>query len=401
MKSPNLKPDVGKMVEYVADALEHWETFIPKPAHKDLVEEWKNEFKQYITDIYPTEDERESDLIEDIVSGLFAAHEAWSQPVYKAPIDHESTFKLMSRPQTTQRSGDWYEQFKTQLTASELSKITGSPRERGTLVLQKAGKIDISGRGSHVPTYRDAMTPFDWGICLEPAVKLVLEKDWSAVIHEVGRFTHPTDSRLAASPDGLLLKSEKFPERAGHLVEIKCPKTRKIGVKVPMEYFYQMQLQMEVTDVRACEYVEFRFNLLDSEKVANETVAGKYHGVAVLAGCFCEEKAEWIPCKYYYGPVNDLDWKPELGLNEQTLERNVWICDAFHHETVLRDENWFANLMPKIDAFWTDVERAKAGDFVLPESTRKKKEIVTECLLVDDDEPVSQPEVKASENSTV
>ena len=80
-------------------------------------------------------------------------------------------------------------------------------------------------------------------------------------------------------------------------------------------------------------------------------------------------------------------WKPDLGLNEQTMETNMWVCPAFHHETVLRDEIWFASLKPKIDAFWSDVEKAKQGLFTVPESTRKKKEVV--CEIVD-----SEPEAE-------
>ena len=47
--------------------------------------------------------------------------------------------------------------------------------------------------------------------------------------------------------------------------------------------------------------------------------------------------------------------------------------------------------MPKLEEFWLDVERAKRGEFVLPESSRKKAE--TKCLIVDneaDEVPVTK-----------
>jgi hypothetical protein len=386
----------------VAEALGQWETFIPKPTHKDLVEEWKNEFKDYVATVYPLdENDVSAPLVRDITDGLLAAYDLWKAPLHTEAVAHEDIHALMNRPQTTQRSESWYEQFKNQLTASEFYKITAAPRERGTLVLQKAGKIDISGRQSHVPTYRGQMIAFDWGICLEPVVKQILESDWDAMIQDVGRFNHPTDPRLAASPDGLLLKCGKHPEKAGHLVEIKCPKSRKIGVKIPIEYFFQMQLQMEVTGMRACEYVEMKFDLVAAETFdpKAEANAGKLFGKAVLAGCFCEEKAEWIPCKYVYGPIGEMDWVPELGLNEQTLETSVWIRQGWHHEIVHRDEAWFASMKLKIDAFWEDVERARIGEFVLPESTRKRKEKVIECLIQDEEsEPASTPNEPKPEN---
>ncbi len=153
--------------------------------------------------------------------------------------------------------------------------------------------------------------------------------------------------------------------------------------------------------MRACEYVEMKFDLVaaDTFDPKAETNAGKLFGKAVLAGCFCEEKAEWLPCKYVYGPIGDMGWVPELGLNEQTLETSVWIRQGWHHEIVHRDEAWFASMKPKIDAFWEDVERARAGEFVLPESTRKRKEKVVECLIQDEDsEPASTPNEPKPEN---
>jgi hypothetical protein len=225
------------------------------------------------------------------------------------------------------------------------------------------------------------MNPFDWGICFEPVVKQIIELEWDALIHECGRFTHLNDSRFAASPDGLILRAKKRPEMAGHLIEIKCPKSRKIGLKIPMEYFYQMQLQLEVTQVRACEYVEAKFEFTPS---LNAYLAKpKWYGIVGVIGCFDEVVSDWLPSKYVYGPIGDLDWKPDLGLNERTLELNTWVCHAFHHERVHRDEAWFKSLLPKLYEFWEDVEKAKKGQFSLPESSRKKKD--TKCLIVDSD----------------
>jgi hypothetical protein len=175
----------------------------------------------------------------------------------------------------------------------------------------------------------------------------------------------------------------------GHLLEIKCPKSRKIGLKIPIEYFYQMQLQLEVTEVRACEYVEVRFEFVDPSSIEALSASCEYYGKLAVVGCFCEEEAAWTPCKYVYGPVGDMNWTPDLGLNEQTLEVNTWICRGLHHERVMRDAAWFTGLWPKLEEFWLDVEKAKRGEFTLPESTRKKKDVI--CEIVD-----SEPETQAA-----
>ena len=293
-------------------------------------------------------------------------------------VDNNKTHALMQRPQTTQRTGDWYKEFQRCLTASEIFKVFGPPRERAILVHQKAGMIEMPPRGNSLVVYKSNMGPLDWGICFEPVVKLIIESEWNTIVYECGRFVHLTDTRLAASPDGILINVKSKPEMSGHLIEIKCPKTRKIGVKIPMEYYYQMQLQLEVTDVRACEYVEAKFEMPETDDFK-----AKWYGRIAVVGCFSEETSVWKPCKYIYGPLNDMTWTPDLGLNEQLLELNTWACDNMHHETVLRDKVWFANLTPKLNEFWSDIEKAKLGEFVIPESTRKKKEAV--CEIVDSD----------------
>ena len=390
----NLANQVQLMTENLAECLEDWTNFIPKPHHSGLVEEWKNDMKNFMALSYPDEEDL---LVDSIMTGLLEAYDCWTSrsisatgslkdSVFSKPVDHDLTFRLMQRPQTAQRTTDWYKEFQSRLTASEIFKLFGPPRERAILVMQKAGKIEMGARNNTLVVLKERLGPLDWGICFEPVIKLILEKEWGAMIHECGRFVHPTDPRLAASPDGLLLKVKTKPQMAGHLLEIKCPKSRKIGLKIPMEYYYQMQLQMEVTGVRACEYVEARFELCDTAKAAVAALEKGWCGLIGVIGEFSQDFGGWKPSRYVYGPLGDLSWKPDLGLNEQTLEINTWICPAFHHEMVLRDEVWFTSvLQPKINEFWSDIEKAKAGEFVVPESSRKKKE--SKCEIVD-----SEPE---------
>ena len=380
---PLLPSDVSVMFDEISVCLDDWSKSIPRPKHHELVDGWKDSMKYYIDTVAP-----DDEMAEAVTAGLLEAYVAWTaaQPQKEEPVDHNLTHALMQRPQTTQRTTDWYTEFQRCLTASEIYRAFGAPRDRGTLILQKAGKLDMPGRASKQVCLKEKMSPFDWGICFEPVVKLILEKSWDAMIYECGRFVHLTDKRFAASPDGLILRSRVNPGMGGHLLEIKCPKSRKIGVKIPIEYFYQMQLQLEVTGVRACEYVEVKFEFEESVPAGCE-----FYGKLAIVGCFCEEEAAWTPCKYVYGPVGDLDWKPDLGLNEQTLQVNTWICVGLHHERVARDEAWFATLWPKLEEFWADVEKAKRGEFTLPESTRKKKEVICEIV---DSEPEMDPDIK-------
>jgi len=389
MKQSLLPKKVMTTLDHVAQCLEEWETYIPRPSHSDLKKQWTESMREYLDEINGDEDT----MVDSIIYGLIEAYNEWDGDDYSMAVEHEKTYALMQRPQTTQRTADWYLEFKRCLTASELFKVFGSVRERGILVMQKAGIIELPGRGSCAVVLRQNMSPFDWGICFEPVVKQILESHWEAIIHDVGRFVHLKDTRLAASPDGLIIRSLKNPDMGGHLLEIKCPKSRTIGLKIPMEYFYQMQHQLEVTGVRACEYVEAKFEFIDKAMFRKEDSKNGWFGNVAVVGCFNEVHSDWLPSKYAYGPVGDLDWIPDLGLNEKTLELNSWVCEKIHHERVHRDEAWFSSLIPKIEEFWADIEKAKKGEFILPESSRKKKVV---CMI--EDEPSSidvEPEVPA------
>jgi len=208
MKQTMLTNDIMVIFDHLSQCLEDWEQILPNPSHVDLKNQWKGDMKSYIDSIKDIAD----DLVDSISSGLIEAFNEWEADDYTDSVDHNQTFALMQRPQTTQRTADWYTEFKRCLTASELYKVFGSPRERGILVLQKAGKIELSSRSGHSVSLRGSMSPFDWGICFEPVVKQILESHWSAMIHEVGRFVHLIDTRLAASPDGLIIQSKAHPD---------------------------------------------------------------------------------------------------------------------------------------------------------------------------------------------
>ena len=167
MKGKKLPVELMLAIDHVTQCLEDWSSLVPKPSHSDLKREWKGSMKEYLE----TLDDDQGNMVESISLGLIEAFDEWEGDEYQEAVEHEKTFALMQRPQTTQRTTDWYTEFKRCLTASEIYKAFGTPRERGLLVLQKAGKIELSGRGSQSAVVRSNMSPFDWGICFEPVVK--------------------------------------------------------------------------------------------------------------------------------------------------------------------------------------------------------------------------------------
>lgn len=275
---------------------------------------------------------------------------------------------LLAREQIEQRTPAWYAQTAVVISASELSTLFGPPRARAQLVMAKTALPALRPQ-IHARTSA-SMGPFDWGIRFEPVVKQIYCHLYQAEIKELGRLTDLEDTRVTASPDGLVYTGP----RAGRLIEIKCPVTREPDGSVPKDYYVQMQLQMRVTGCEACDYVEAQFVSPYSKELGR-----------IGPGQFCGEIAliydsETTDMRYEYGPLQGAV-NPTIGENEMLLERIPWSLYSWQEQVVRRAEGWWAGVKPVIDAFWEDVERAKRGEFVVPEARPRKAAAAAVCEI--------------------
>ena len=286
--------------------------------------------------------------------------------------------ELISRKQTEQRTAEWYAQMSTIISASEIGNLFAASRTRAKMVLAKT--LPPQPRYQPLATFSDRMAAFDWGIRFEPVVKQIYEYKYGVTVKELGRLIHPTDTRCSASPDGLVYSCPKN-ERTGRLIEIKCPVTREIDGTVPKDYYAQMQLQLHVTGCKNCDYVEAGF----SSKYNNtpEKIGpGLYNGYIGLIR-YAEMKGDQ-EFYYIYSPVNaDSEWKPEITDKEEVIEIIPWRLYEWSEQVITRSEEWWTSIKPVIDIFWEDVEKAKRGEFVVPESTRPvKRARIEKCMIV-------------------
>jgi hypothetical protein len=240
--------------------------------------------------------------------------------------------------------------------------------------------VPYESRYAPLAVLSDRMSAFDWGIRFEPVVKQIYEYKYGVTVKELGRLIHPTYNKCSASPDGLVYNCPKN-ERTGRLVEIKCPVTREIDGSVPKDYYAQMQMQLHVTQLKLCDYVEAQF----SSKYNNtpERIGpGLYNGFVALIR-YAEMKGD-NEFYYVYSPINvDCDWTPEVKEDEELVEIIPWRLIQWHEQIVTRSEEWWASIKPIIDQFWEDVEKAKRGEFVVPESTRPAKKPKEEkCMII-------------------
>jgi hypothetical protein len=282
---------------------------------------------------------------------------------------------LINRPQVEQRTEQWYKDAANLLTASQFGTLLlKGPRARASLVMDKAsGTVDTSSRRTVVLT--EELNAFTWGIRFEPVVKQVYQVLTGTQVVDLGRLRHRSDSHLAASPDGLVVKGPE--QRLARFVEFKAPVSRVINNTIPEEYQCQMQIQMEVGDVEECDYLEAKFSSPFGMKSCPEKPeSAPYWGTIYIIG-----NSDGHLLRYEYSPLKDDEWRPILEETECIVSSVPWWLDTWYLTTVGRSRTWFQSIQPKLEAFWTDVEAAKRGEFIVPESSRKKKE--SSCKFVD------------------
>jgi hypothetical protein len=319
-------------------------------------------------------------------ANLVASKTSKSTDTWSTKDRQLSVERLLSTPQIEQRTEAWYLDAAGLLSASQFNTILKSGRTRGQVVLQKASALppDPTQRKNCVAT-KD-LSAFTWGIRFEPIVKQIYQDLTKTRVVDLGRLRHPTDPRLAASPDGLVVEGP--PECYGRFVEFKAPVTRKILSVVPEDYMAQMQIQMEVGGIEQCDYLEVKFNSAYGSKASKETENPIYQGLIYLIA----DRETNEPIRYEYTPLNDIIWKP-INLNESEiiLETIPWWCSEWFTTTVGRSRTWFASVQPAIKTFWEDVEKARQGQYELPVSKRQKKDPV--CLIT--------PEQKEESNKSL
>ena len=265
---------------------------------------------------------------------------------------------ILQAPQTTQHSADWYTQRRNRLTASEFYQILTGSRER----LLKS-KLESQGSQGDRPAVSPValaqpdgeMVATSWGHRFEPIVRDIYELETgSTVFDRLGRFTHRDYKWLSASPDGIVTKGN-----AGRLIEIKAPKNRQPGAYVPAEYYVQMQVQMEVTDLDAVDFIEAQFDQVlvysavhQVDQVESES-EGVWTGQINVYGVL-QDSSSW---SYAYSrPVKSRAEIEMLPSDLPLLESSIWTLKAWFPRTVLRNRTWWDTVgLPEAQTFWAEV----------------------------------------------
>ena len=302
--------------------------------------------------------------------------------------------ELKELPQHAQRSNEWYKQREQCISASDIASAIGESKygKKNDIVLQKCG---------HPSSFKGNIYT-EHGQKYEDIALALYEKIYNVKVFEFGLIPHgfikshskKTVSFIGASPDGIT--------EEGVMVEIKCPMRRKINnynqktdkcttgdkTVIPHEYFIQMQTQLEACDLEICDFVECDIVeykdkaefLADSQpprivpkptskagKIAAQNAAHNAELCAASKTADYKIKGLLIynkdTSKYIYpDKLYDYysEWKEwETSIREKyynnTLEVKYFKMNHFEIFRVYRDQEYFAEKLIKITAFWNRV----------------------------------------------
>ncbi len=284
---------------------------------------------------------------------------------------------LDSHHKHEQRSPEWYQFRWERLTASDLAKAIGEKgdKSRLELVYQKSMSLEnyIKQRDSFSLGGQPAI---QHGVCFESVAVSLYELKNKVTVNEYGCLPHMTIDFLAASPDGICFSKESNPNYHGRMLEIKCPYSRVITGVPKLEYYMQVQLQLEVCDLEYCDFLECDIRvyanitefLMDSPKDKTTasleqvsyslTSSGKEKGVIYE---YFEKGSN--SSKYKYCPLglsNDevQKWMESISkeINDSLIYHSgnykFWWIEEFNTVLLKREREYFNTMKKELEDFW-------------------------------------------------
>ena len=314
---------------------------------------------------------------------------------------------LKNKPQPEQRTKEWYETRHNLITASNAWKCLDTQANKNQIIYEKCQPIvDRSQQSVNIGS------TLHWGQKYEPLSTQLYEYLYNTKVDDFGCIIHDNYPFLGASPDGIVVNQDN--KRYGRMLEIKNIVNREI-TKIPKkEYWIQMQLQMEVCNLKECDFLETKFteyenydifytdgnNFLQTEQLC-------YKGAYLM---FMDD----LTPKYFYPEfqINEEkynSWSTKIleeNQNLQFIKTVYWKLDIFSCILVLRNHNWFDNSIKQIEDIWNKIlyERINGYKHRAPTKRERKPSIVDEplnatgCLIHDSSDDEKNETINDSDN---
>lgn len=279
---------------------------------------------------------------------------------------------LQKKPQPVQRTPEWYKERQTRITASEAAsclnksqrvcenyvksfnvtnfkfndKASLNPYEsKEDYIIKKCSSFF----GLQGDSFKDTVYTL-WGKKYEDVASRLYSKLNTTTVLEFGLVSHGRLKWLAASPDGIT------PD--GIMLEIKCPKSRKIDDNIPPLYYYiQCQIQLECCNLEECDFFECEIKEIDTEKEwLSITPKGNQD-----KGILLQDKNT---LQYIYPPIelttdNDyITWKNTM---YESCIPTYYYVTKYNNIKIKRDKQWFDAVKDDIKNVWLLITKLQSN----------------------------------------
>lgn len=278
----------------------------------------------------------------------------------KSPIPGPLTKYL--HDQITSLSPEWYQIKQLILTSTNVAAVLEYDVYKS--------KLDMFRRKVQQQNTLATSEAILWGLKYEPVARQLCAQRHGIEIYETGLKRHPKYPFLGATPDGVSYNDHISSSSSSSFVsalastsssganqpqiilhEFKCLKSRQITRKIPLEYWVQMQVAMEVWDIEGCMYSENIFQEYADEPAFNRDTRTPANHKGVLP----------IGTNIYVGTSPDLSKGQTRSSNNSGIVKSTdpyyWFLQEHWDFLVRRDRKWMAEVMPKILEFWRNVRQ--------------------------------------------
>jgi hypothetical protein len=180
------------------------------------------------------------------------------------------------------------------------------------------------------------------------------------------------------------------------MLEIKNIVNRIINGIPKLEYWIQMQIQMDVCNLNECDFLETRFVEYESKEEFYSDGDFNYTQDNKLKGIIMMFNKDDTPL-YIYPPLklNQSEFEKWEETMMETYSHLVWIHNLYWKlqdvscVLVLRNKEWICQTIPILNELWNTIKREKIEGFEHRAQKRKNKksnsdesnEIKNKCLI--------------------
>lgn len=268
--------------------------------------------------------------------------------------------ELLKIEHIEQHSDKWYEMRQDMITASNFAQALGEAKfgSQKEFILSRCTETEDKQR------LNPWIPPLKWGTMYEPLAIEIYKRRNDVALHSFGLVCHDKIKFFGASPDGIT--------EDGIMLEIKCPFRRALNGKLPLQYYYQIQGQLDTCDLDECEYLECKFGeyMVAGEDAETEDLKTLYEilvpeeinvSVPEEHGLIIEWCQEDMP-HYTYSPVfyeEDRDALERWLMERQELLKtlpgaklHVWRLHQIMVQRVVRNRGFLEEKFPELERVW-------------------------------------------------